>query len=382
VAELRRRGVSRDQMTALLQALRVELVITAHPTEAKRRSVLSKLQRIAATLADLHRDDLLPQERAAAETAIRAEITALWLTDRSRTARPEVTDEVRTGLYFVEHTFWDVLPRVRAELVTAVAEHYAGLAVPRRWLGLASWIGGDRDGNPHVTAAVTAETLRLHRGLAVVQHRRALRDLARRFSLSDRRLPLTGALQTWLAGRRPLPERAAYLERRYGTEPYRVVLSLLAADLGAASTEDMTARLLEAAPHQARAHAAELGRRSSSSRARSPRHSPRTASARSARRSICSASTPRVSTSARTPVGSPRRSSSFGAPSGSPTASPHPRRPSVDVHSRRCSPPHLQRPETRPTAAASTTRRARHGPSSGCWRGPAPCTGPGSSGRS
>jgi phosphoenolpyruvate carboxylase len=259
VAELRRRGVSRDQMTALLQALRVELVITAHPTEAKRRSVLSKLQRIAATLADLHRDDLLPQERAAAQTAIRAEITALWLTDRSRTARPEVTDEVRTGLYFVEHTFWDVLPRVHAELVTAVAEHYAGLAVPRRWLGLASWIGGDRDGNPHVTAAVTAETLRLHRGLAVVQHRRALRDLARRFSLSDRRLPLTGALQTWLAGRRPLPERAAYLERRYGTEPYRVVLSLLAADLGAASTEDMTARLLEAAPHQARVHAAELG---------------------------------------------------------------------------------------------------------------------------
>ncbi len=135
VTALRRSGVSRDQMAALLRDLSVELVLTAHPTEAKRRSVLSKLQRIAATLSDLHRDDLLPLERAAAEAALRAEVTALWLTDRARTARPEVTDEVRTGLYFVEHTFWDVLPRVHAELATAVAEHYAGLTVPRRWLG-------------------------------------------------------------------------------------------------------------------------------------------------------------------------------------------------------------------------------------------------------
>ena len=258
VAALRRNGVSRDQMAALLRDLRVELVLTAHPTEAKRRSVLSKLQRIAATLSDLHRDDLLPLERAAAETALRAEVTALWLTDRARTARPEVTDEVRTGLYFVEHTFWDVLPRVHAELAAAVAEHYPALTVPRRWLGLGSWIGGDRDGNPYVTAAVTGETLRLHRGLAVAQHRRALQDLARRFSLSDRRLPLPAALAAWLAGRRPLPERAAYLERRYGAEPYRIVLSLLAGDLGAASNEDMTARLFETQPHQARARVDDL----------------------------------------------------------------------------------------------------------------------------
>ena len=258
VAELRRAGVSSDEMAALLRDLKVEIVLTAHPTEAKRRSVLSKLQRITVALSDLHRDDLLPQERAAAETALRAEITALWLTDRARTARPDVTDEVRTGLYFVEHTFWDMLPRVHAELGSAVAGHYPGLTVPRRWLGLASWIGGDRDGNPYVTAAVTAETLRLHRGLAVEQHRRALQDLARRLSLSERRLPPPEALAAWLAGRRPLPERAAYLERRYGTEPYRIALSLLAADLGAASAEDMRARLLETAPHEARVRAQEV----------------------------------------------------------------------------------------------------------------------------
>ena len=99
---------------------------------------------------------------------------------------------------------------------------------------------------------VTAETLRLHRGLAVEQHRRALHDLARRLSVSGRRCPAPPALTAWLDARRPLPAHVAYLERRYGGEPYRLALSLLAADLEAASQEDMTARLLDEAPHRAR----------------------------------------------------------------------------------------------------------------------------------
>ena len=220
--------------------------------------MLSKLQRIAVVLRDLHGSDLLPRERTAAVATLRAEITALWLTDRARTARPEVTDEVRTGLYFVDGVFWDLLPAVHEELVAAVAEHYPGLVVPRDWLQLASWIGGDRDGNPHVTAAVTAETLRLHRGLAVARHRRALQDLARRLTLSARRVALPAELESWLAARRPLPPRVADLERRYGTEPYRLVLALLAADLEGALTEDMTARLLDDAPHRARVRVGDL----------------------------------------------------------------------------------------------------------------------------
>ena len=159
---------------------------------------------------------------------------------------------MRTGLYFVEEVFWDALPRISLELEAAVAEHYPGLVPPARWLTLASWIGGDRDGNPSVVTPVTAETLRLHRGLAVERHRRALHDLARRLSMSGRRCPAPPALTAWLDARRPLPAHVAYLERRYGGEPYRLALSLLAADLEAASQEDMTARLLDEAPHQAR----------------------------------------------------------------------------------------------------------------------------------
>ena len=258
VGLLKARGVGTDTMAALLRALRVELVLTAHPTEAKRRTVLSKLQRIGEALRRLLDRDLLPRERTEVLAMLQAEITALWLTDRARTTRPAVTDEVRTGLYFVDEVFWELLPRIGADLEAAVALHYPGLAPPPDWLRVASWIGGDRDGNPSVVTEVTAETLRLHRGLAVERHRRSVQDLARRLSVNGRHCPAPEALTAWLETRRPLPAHVAYLEQRYAGEPYRLALSLLAADLEAASEEDMTARLLDEAPHRARVTAAEI----------------------------------------------------------------------------------------------------------------------------
>ncbi len=258
VAQLAARGVMAGDMRALLAALSVELVLTAHPTEAKRRTVLSKLQRIAESLRRLAEPGRLRREQQAETEALRAEVTALWLTDRARTTRPAVTDEVRTGLYFVDEVFWVALPRIAHELEAALREHYPGIEPPRGWLRLASWIGGDRDGNPSVVTAVTAETLRLHRGLAVERHRRSLHDLARRLSVSGRRYPPPPALSEWIEARRPLPARVAFLEQRYGSEPYRLVLSLLAADLEAASREDMTGHLLDEAPHQARVSLGEI----------------------------------------------------------------------------------------------------------------------------
>jgi phosphoenolpyruvate carboxylase len=117
---------------------------------------------------------------------------------------------------------------------------------------MASWMGGDRDGNPNVTHMVTAETLRLHRGLAVEKHRRTLQELSRRISVSANRTPPSPELLAWIDSRRPLPEHVAFIEERYPAEPYRLILSLLAHDLADASRDDMTARLLERTPHQAR----------------------------------------------------------------------------------------------------------------------------------
>lgn len=244
VSVLKRSGVTPEQMSNLLQVLSIEMVLTAHPTEARRRTLLSKIRRIAAILDSLDHQDLLPGEIEGLHAAIFAEITAIWLTDRARTLRPTVTDEARTGLYFIDEILWDLLPALHAELDRLLERHYPGLKVDHPWLRLASWIGGDRDGNPNVTNAVTAETLRLHRGLAVEKHRPRLQELGRRLSISSHRIPPPPELESWLASRRPFPAHVAFLETRYGSEPYRLALSLLAVDLAEASQDDVTARLL------------------------------------------------------------------------------------------------------------------------------------------
>lgn len=245
-------GMSREDLDDLLNGLQIELVLTAHPTEARRRTVLSKIARIAAALRAVHSSRLLPREQEVYRQALYNEITTLWLTNRTRTARPTPADEVRTALYFVGNVFWSVLPEASALLNEALEKYYPGLRADQPWLRLASWMGGDRDGNPNVTAEVTAETLHLHRGLALENHRQTIQDLSRRMSLSASRVLLPDSLRAWLENRPALPPHAARIQQRYPDEPYRLVLALLAQDLSDASQSDMKAHLLSSAPHAAR----------------------------------------------------------------------------------------------------------------------------------
>jgi phosphoenolpyruvate carboxylase len=258
VAQIRARGVSDEQMAAVLDGLQIELVLTAHPTESRRRTILSKIQRITDLLHDLDDAGCLPDEIQHVYDDLLTEITNLWLTDRVRTTQPTPTDEVRTTLYFVGQVFWNALPEIYRSLDEAVETHYPGLHARRPWFRLASWIGGDRDGNPNVTAEVTAETLHLHRGLAIENHRRTAQELSRRISVSASRAPLPAALRAWLDGRRPFPAHAAQIEERYPDEPYRLTLALLAAELADASQDDMKSRLLASGAHTARIHSADL----------------------------------------------------------------------------------------------------------------------------
>ena len=258
VGILKERGVTREQMSALLDELSIELVLTAHPTEARRRTVLSKTERITQLLHLVNQDSISPRERDEWARSLHAEISTLWLTDRARADTLTVTDEVRTGLYYVDAYLWNSIPKLYDDLEHAIEKYYAGLKVPRAWLRLASWIGGDRDGNPFVTSEVTAETLRLHRGLAVENHRRMFQDLGRRLSVSSNRIPPPPALMEWIERQRPFPPHVAYIEQRYATEPYRLILALLADDLAEASNEDMKAHLLGQYPHRARMDANHL----------------------------------------------------------------------------------------------------------------------------
>ncbi len=232
---LKAQGVDAATLQERLNALSIELVFTAHPTESKRRTLLTKLRRLAELL----------RRRAAADgesavidpQAVEREIASLWLTDRSRVARPEVADEAKTGLWYFDTTLYQTLPALQADFERALRRHYPGVKPPARWLTFGSWIGGDRDGNPNVTAAVTAEVLRLHRRLAVDKLRLAARDLARSLTISDRRDEISPAVRRLVRESRHLSAHLEEIGKRYPHEPYRILLGALRERLGQVAHE-------------------------------------------------------------------------------------------------------------------------------------------------
>ncbi|MFN2207983.1 MAG: phosphoenolpyruvate carboxylase, partial [Candidatus Promineifilaceae bacterium] len=243
ISVLRQLGLDDYEMEKLLDNLRIELVFTAHPTQAKRRTVLSKLRRITKALNELEIRNLVPSERMELEAQILSEVTALWTTSRSRTAKPTVTDEARTGLYYFDVTLWEVIPQLYKAAAESLVRYFPNLSLPKRFLTFGSWVGGDRDGNPNVTADVTAETLRLHRGLALEKHRKQARVLDRSLSVSDELVYFDPATKDALDAFEERSEHVAYLYDRYPHEPYRLWSSVLGADLAEASSGDMVSRL-------------------------------------------------------------------------------------------------------------------------------------------
>ena len=243
IANLRQMGVDEFEMQQMLDRLHIELVFTAHPTQAKRRTVLGKLRRLATALHDLENRDLLPAEEQQIKRQLLAETTSLWLTDRSRVTKPEVEDEVRTGLYYFDITLWNAVPQIYEAMKKALADNYPTLRVPSRFLTYGSWIGGDRDGNPNVTADVTAESLRLHRGAAVEWHQHMARQLNRTLTMSSDLTTIPAELTKALQTAESNSEHVAYLQSRYPTEPYRLWFASLGADLRDSSRGDMVARL-------------------------------------------------------------------------------------------------------------------------------------------
>ncbi len=227
VLEFKRRGLSSAAVQALVDRLDIELVFTAHPTESKRRTLLAKLR----LLGEILRARVQPE--AAADLAhlaageVERSIASLWLTDRSRTARPEVQDEARTGLWYFDTTLFETVPRLYADMARALASHYPEVRPPRRWLRFGSWIGGDRDGNPNVTAAVTQEILGLHRRLAVDNLRAATGTVGRLLTVSDRRDTVSPALQRELHENLERLKAVGELANRYPHEPYRLLLGAL-----------------------------------------------------------------------------------------------------------------------------------------------------------
>ncbi len=237
VIELKRRGVGAGAMQALVDRLGIELVFTAHRTESKRRTLLTKLQRLGEIRRLRAQPALLTDPALLDAECVEREIASLWLTDRSRIARPEVTDEAKTGLWYFDTTLYDTLPRLHADMARALGRHYPTVKAPRRWLAFGSWIGGDRDGNPGVTGRVTADVLLLHRRLAIEKLRLGARALARTLTVSDRRDSVVPALKQELREHLHLSKHIEALGKRYPHEPYRLVLGVLRERLAQAVNE-------------------------------------------------------------------------------------------------------------------------------------------------
>jgi phosphoenolpyruvate carboxylase len=244
VAELKRRGWDAAAVQRLVDRLRIELVFTAHPTESKRRTLLTKLRRLGEILRLRAQPEAAPDPARFDVEGVEREIASLWLTDRSRTANPVVADEARTGLWFFDTTLFDALPRLYADMSRALARHYPEVRPPTRWLSFGSWIGGDRDGNPNVTAAVTAEVLALHRRLAVQKLEVAARELSHVLTVSDRRDAVAPALREELWRDLERSGRVDELARRYPHEPYRLLLSVLRERLAVAAEPEVAESLL------------------------------------------------------------------------------------------------------------------------------------------
>ena len=221
-ARLRDRGITADALHDAVSSLRVEIVLTAHPTTITRRTLAVKHARIAQALARQDRPDLTAPEREDVYDDLRREILAMWGTDDLPARRPTPMAEVRSGLYVFEQTLWTSVPRCLRALDRALhAATGRQLPLDAAPITFASWIGGDRDGNPAITPEVTRLACRTARLLALSLYGREVDALHAELSVTD----ATPELQDRARGLR---------------EPYRAVLQGLRDALRAARADEHT----------------------------------------------------------------------------------------------------------------------------------------------
>lgn len=184
-------GITGAEIRQALSSLRVRPVITAHPTEAKRVTVLERHRRIYLRLLDLESPRWTDRERRELIRALGDEIELLWLTGELKLTKPTVAQEVAWGLYFFNENLFDVVPQMFAKIERAFAKQFPDepIEVPL-FFQFGSWIGGDRDGNPYVTSEVTRRTLWETRLASLRRYRIRVLDLVRTLSIEDHALTL------------------------------------------------------------------------------------------------------------------------------------------------------------------------------------------------
>ena len=226
IEELMKKGTSASELRALIDRLRVRLVLTAHPSEAKRQEVLVKLTDIADMMAIRERQRLLPHEEEHYQGAITRRVEQLWQTRPTRATKATVADEVEFGLHFITRHIMDVVVSLHLEFRKSLQKYYPDYD----WsnlppiLSFASWIGGDRDGNPNVTPEVTLETLKELRAAARDVYLQDVEYITARLTQSIDEVNISPEMQQ-------LTEMYVNGGNKYVGEPYRQHLAHIAEKL-------------------------------------------------------------------------------------------------------------------------------------------------------
>jgi phosphoenolpyruvate carboxylase len=235
VAQLARSDMSTQAMRGLLNRLLLRPVLTAHPTEARRRTVLVAQRRLYRLLDRFDDPRLTRRQDADLRRRLREEVTILWQTSQGRRQRPTPLDEVRAAMVFFDQTLFRVTPQLVRALDTALLDRgrtvgRSGSREPaaRAFLRWGTWIGGDRDGHPGVTADVTRATLRIQADHVMRGYRNVADRLQQTIAIGSERTPIPADLEEHLAGwLRPFPELRADLERRFPNQPYRQAFGVI-----------------------------------------------------------------------------------------------------------------------------------------------------------
>jgi phosphoenolpyruvate carboxylase len=224
-------GTAADELYRAASTMQIALVVTAHPTMITRRTLAAAHARIARALERHDRADLSAFERDEIDAELRRDILAMWGTEDVRRQRPRPMDEVRSGLYIFEQTLWDALPRCLRAMDRALLEATGRrLPLDAAPLVFGSWIGGDRDGNPSITAEVTREACAAARALAASLYARELDALAAELPVTaataELREATGGAREPYRAVMRHLAERLRQPDHHVSARELREALEL------------------------------------------------------------------------------------------------------------------------------------------------------------
>ena len=235
-------GLAYHEIRAVLREMLVEPVFTAHPTEAIRRTILAKDQRVAALLIDrLQHTDRTPPEDAALTGQLRDEITLMWQTAEHPGVRRTVADEIEHVLFYLTDVIYRVVPALDEAMATAFLTAFgadAGVDLPGPFVRFGSWVGGDMDGNPNVGPDTIRRTLDRQREMIIGRYITEVRDLFGHLSQSRSRVAADPEVENRCAHyRRTMPDVAAGIPDRYDDMPYRILLWFCWARLEATTSD-------------------------------------------------------------------------------------------------------------------------------------------------